>query len=417
MVTVPAPGPSSGPTGSGGGPTVVPIARALLQAGQDVRVVGTVTAGGASLGDAVRLVTIQDSSAAIEVRLPVDVRAPRVGHRLDVVGEVGRAYGAPRLNATAAKDMGIGSAILPLVLHGAPGPAHEWRLVRLDGTVAELHRTGERWRAEVIVGRERVVVVGTPGSGVPASAIVEGHRVTVVGIVRRPYPTASDRRFTVDPRTPSDVRSGGPASIGGVDGAASDAVAAGGPGSQVGTAGPIDLDLADLADHLGAIVRVGGSVQAIDETGFTLDDGTGIGRIVLLDEAAAYLSMMAPGDVLNAVGVVAGTAAAPEIRVSDPAGIIRVDDVGAPAEQVSGADAPAAVASAPSTTRAEGLGALGPNGPIGLATLLALSLVSAAVTIARRRRGRRALALRIASRLAAIGSPRPVGDGPGRTGR
>jgi hypothetical protein len=289
--------------------------------------------------------------------------------------------------------------------------------VRLDGAVAELHRTGERWRAEVIVGRERVVVVGTPGSGVPASAIVEGHRVTVVGIVRRPYPTASDRRFTVDPRTPSDVRSGGPAAIGGVDGAAPNSVAAGGPGSQVGTAGPIDLDLADLADHLGAIVRVGGSVQAIDETGFTLDDGTGIGRILLLDEAAAYLSMMAPGDVLNAVGVVGGTAAAPVIRVSDPAGIIRVDDVGASAEQEPGADAPAGGESAPSATRAEGLGALGPNGSVGLATLLALSVVSAAVTIVRRRRGRRALALRMARRLAAIGAPRPVRDGPGRTGR
>jgi hypothetical protein len=116
--------------------------------------------------------------------------------------------------------------------------------------------------------------------------------------------------------------------------------------------------------------------------------------------------------VLNAVGRVAGTTAAPEIRVSDPAGIIRVDDVGATAIPEPSAGSPAVVEPPPSATRADGLGAvLGPNGAVGLGTLLVLSLASAAVTIARRRRGRRALARRVSSRLAAIVSPRPVGGG------
>jgi hypothetical protein len=416
VVTAPAPGPSTGPSGSGGGLTVLPIARALLQGGQDVRVVGTVTAGGASLGDPPRLVTIQDSSAAVEVRLPVDVRAPRVGHRLDIVGRIGRPYGAPRLNAAVAKDLGPGSAISPLLLHGSPGPAHEWRLVRLDGDVVGQHRTGDRWSAEVIVGRDRVVVVGTAGAGVPASAIVEGHRVTVVGIVRRPYPTASDRRFTVDPRTSSDVRSGGLSAGVGASGAGTNGTLAVGSGSPVGTAGPLDLDLAELAEHLGAVVRVGGSIQTIDDTGFTLGDGTGLGRIVLLDEAASYLSLLAPGDVLNAVGVVVGTAAGPEVRVSDPAGITRVDNVGIAAGQDPGAASPDVVEPTRPVTRAEGLGGLGSNGPVGLGILVALSVASAGVTIARWRRGRRALKLRIASRLAAIGAPRAVRGGPDGAG-
>jgi hypothetical protein len=408
VVTAPPPGSTTGPSGTGTALSVVPIARALLQPGQDVRVVGTITAGGASLGDATRLLVIQDSSAAIEVRLPAGVSAARVGHRLDVVGEVGRAYGAPRLNAAAVKDLGIGSLVAPLVLHGTPGPAHEWRLVRLDGSVVEVHRTGERWRAEVLIGGDRVVVVGTQGAGVPASAIVEGHRATIVGIVRRPYPTASDRRFTVDPRTPADVRSGGPSPVGG-SGNAGPAVIAGavGSGSAAG-GGPLDIDLADLAGHLGAVVRVGGSVQSMDDTGFTLDDGTALARVVLLDEAASYLALLAPGDILNATGVVGGTRANPEVRVSDPAGIVRVDDIGSPAGEESIAGSPPAEQADQSSTRADGVGGLlGPNGPLGVGTVLALSLASAAITIVRRRRVRRALAVRIAARLGAIGGPRP----------
>jgi hypothetical protein len=275
----------------------------------------------------------------------------------------------------------------------------------------EVHRTGERWRAEVLVGGDRLVVVGTQGAGVPASAIVEGHRVTVVGIVRRPYPTASDRRFTVDPRTPADVRSGGQSQADGSGNAGPTAIAgAGGSGSAAG-GGPLDLDLAELASHRGAVVRVGGSVQSIDDTGFAIDDGTALGRVVLLDEAASYLALLAPGDILNATGVVAGTPANPEVLVSDPAGIVRVDDIGSSTGEESIADSPAAEQADQSSTRADGVGGLlGPNGPLGVGTVLALSLASAAITIVRRRRVRRALAVRIAARLEAIGGPRPGGE-------
>jgi hypothetical protein len=286
----------------------------------------------------------------------------------------------------------------------------------MDGTVLEVHRTGERWRAEVLVGRDRVVAVGTPGSGVPASAIVEGHRVTIVGIVRRPYPTASDRRFSVDPRSRTDVRSGGPAP-GGEAGDADQAAVPGsaGPASQGGD-GPLDLDLADLADHLGATVRVGGSIVSLDDAGFVLDDGTGLGRVLLLGEAASHLSVLAPGDMLNAIGVVGGTAADPEVRVSDPAGILRLDDLGTSTGEETPDGPPKGSQPIQSSTRADGLGGLlGPNGQVGLGTVLALSLASAALTIARRRRSRRALAVRIAARLGQIRGPRP-GDDRGREG-
>jgi hypothetical protein len=286
--------------------------------------------------------------------------------------------------------------------------------VRLDGGVVEVHRTGERWRAEVLVGGDRVVVVGTQGAGVPASAIVAGHRGTIVGIVRRPYPTASDRRFTVDPRMPADVRSGGPSPAGGSGTAGPVAIAGAAVSGSPAGGGPLDLDLADLAGHLGAVVRVGGSVQSIDDTGFSLDDGTAMGRVVLLDEAASYLALLAPGDILNATGVVAGTRTNPEVRVADPAGIVRVDDIASSPGEASIGGSPAAEQAGQSSTRADGVGGwLGPTGQLGLGTLLALSLASAAITIVRRRRIRRALAVRIAARLGTIGG-QPTGVEAGR---
>ena len=40
----------------------------------------------------------------------------------------------------------------PLDLRVAPSAAHEWRLVRVRGDVVEVHRSGDRWQAELLVG-------------------------------------------------------------------------------------------------------------------------------------------------------------------------------------------------------------------------------------------------------------------------
>ncbi len=87
-----------------------------------------------------------------------------------------------------------------------PGAAHEWRLVTVSGRVLSVNKLGDRWRAEIAVGKDHVVVVGQPGAGIPSTTLVEGRTATVIGIARRPAPTASDHRFAVTPRFPADVR-------------------------------------------------------------------------------------------------------------------------------------------------------------------------------------------------------------------
>ena len=54
-----------------------------------------------------RRIVIQDGTGAIEVRLPSRCRPhPRRGGGSGSTGEVGRAYDAPRIRATAITDLG-----------------------------------------------------------------------------------------------------------------------------------------------------------------------------------------------------------------------------------------------------------------------------------------------------------------------
>ena len=50
-----------------------------------------------------RRIVVQDASAAIELLLPSDSGAPPVGSRIHAEGQVGLAYGAPRLRAEVAR--------------------------------------------------------------------------------------------------------------------------------------------------------------------------------------------------------------------------------------------------------------------------------------------------------------------------
>ncbi len=143
--------------------------------------------------------------AAIEVRLPNGISAPSIGRRLRVVGKVGRAYDAPRIVATVVTDLGAAPAPTPRSLGGAPSVAVEWRLVRVSGTIVDIHKLGDRWRAELRVGSARVVISGLAGAHIPATSLIEGRRATIVGIARRPYPGSADRRFAVVPRSSADV--------------------------------------------------------------------------------------------------------------------------------------------------------------------------------------------------------------------
>ena len=411
-----APGTSAPPSTSTGTTT---IARALGQQGL-VAISGVVTAPATLLDATGRRIVVQDGSGAVEVLVPPGSTAPSVGTSVRVVGTMGRAYGAPRLGATALTAGGRGSQPQPIVLHAGPSEQHEWRLVRIKGTVSKVSKLGERWRAEIRVGGTEVVVTGQAGAGIAHDVLTEDAVATVVGIVRRPYPTASDQRFTILPRFASDVgTTGRPASARNVNGT---------PGSSGGrnatspttipqatsptSAAFRNADLVDLANLVGQDVRVGGLVIDLVPEGFTLDDGTGSGTVHLLDEAAELVALVEPGDAVNATGTVELLADGPVVVVRAAAGLSLAGDIGGPAPSAAPRTEPTATSmpGPDAGSTAAGLGDL-PDATPGLAgvgTILAVTMLSIAVTGLRRWQARRRLAVRVATRLAQFAGAAPV---------
>jgi outer membrane biosynthesis protein TonB len=414
----PTPGPSASPgaTAASDG-SVIAIAEAIRRGEGTVTVEGLVTTAPTLLDATGRRIVIEDRSAGLEVLLSTDTKAPAVGARIRVAGTIGRAYDAPRLKAASVTVTAVGARPLPLDLRAAPTAAHEWRLVRVSGTIADVRKLGDRWRAELAVGSERVVITGLSGAGIPVTALAEGRRATITGIARRPYPGASDRRWSIVPRGPGDLvigSAGGPATAGGT---AADPSA--GPGAAAsGATSTEDVDLADLADHVGEVVRVGGLVTELQPDGFGLDDGTAIGRVVVTGAAAEYLPLIEPGDALNATGRVTEDGEGFSVLVDDPAGIARVGDTTAgvlepaPGGGEAGPGAAAgAIGQRPSRLAGGLLGIEGP-GAVGLLGMALLSAASLAVTLLRRQRSRRLVAARVAARLAAVAALPAAERGP-----
>jgi DNA/RNA endonuclease YhcR with UshA esterase domain len=381
-----------------------------------VLVEGVVTAPASLLDTTGRRIVIQDGTAAIEVLLPKDRPAPRTGRRIRVEGRIGTAYGSPRLRAESLDDRGAGAEPSPRVLHGAIATGLAWRLVRVEGRIEDVRKLGDRWRAEIGVGRDRIVIVGQPGAGIPAAALVEGRTATIAGIVRLAFPTATDRRPSVLPRTRADVRvSVGGAATAGSSGATSGAAGPGtGPGGGTTATGAVaspsvpDADLSALASSEGRTVRVGGLVRAVRADGFELDDGTATGRVVLVGDAAAWIALIEPGDAINVVGRVERRDGALAVVVEDPATIALGSDLpaaGASDPPRIGPDDGSTASGIPGHERHAGLadGLLAsPGAGAGLATLAGLGLTSLAVTFLRRRHAQRLLASRIAVRLGAV---------------
>ena len=272
----PSPGASGSPSGpSAGGNGAIAIAAAIVSRSGTVTVEGSVICGPRLLDSTARRIVVEDLTGAVEILLPKDRPAPSIGSRVRVTGEIGRAYGAPRIAATSVTVLGSAS-VAPLDMRVAPGTAHEWRLVRVRGDIVDMHRSGDRWAAELLVAGQRVPIVGLAGAAIPASAVIEGRTATIVGMVRRPYPTATDRRFAIVPRSAADVTIGGPSD----DATSSGSTTPGGPGGNSGASAgpsgfpgsagglgpggtPVDVDLVTLDDHAGALVRVGGLVEDI----------------------------------------------------------------------------------------------------------------------------------------------------------
>jgi hypothetical protein len=406
------------------------VAAALKITDRDVAIQAVVTASGTLLDTTGRRVVVQDATGAIEVLLPKDVPAPMLGTRIRAEGRVGSAYGAPRLRADALERLGSGTRPAPLRIRGPLTRAHTWRLVAISGRVDDVRKLGDRWRAEVVVGAARLVVIGQPGARIPVQAVIEGRSIEVVGIVRAPYPSASDRRSTILPRSMGDISVGGAASGGATGGATSaggpsDAgIAAGSGGMSAGASAPtdtadvLDADLIDLASVLGTTVRVGGLVLDVRSDGFTLDDGTTHAPVILRGDAADWIPLVEPEDAINVIGraerVDDGALA---VVVTDPAGIVLGSDpttlTGAGVAPTAGASATAADAKPRTAGFGDGLGIV-PGAGAGLLSVAGISLASVAVTLLRRRQARRLVASRVAARLSAIAGPdpssRPSGD-------
>jgi hypothetical protein len=416
LTAAPSPSPSATPTPTASAaPGTEPIATARLKDGATVTVVGTVTAPTTLLDASGRRAVIEDATGAIELYLAAPNAAVRVGSRLRVTGTVGRAWGAPRLHADTVTALGAATPPV-LALRAAPGAASEWRLVRVSGTVKSVHKSGDRWVAELDAGAYTVPILALAGAGIPATALVEGRQATVTGIVRRPYPTASDRRYAIVPRSAADVVLGA-ASASAPAGSPMAIVPAssGGPGaSGQGGAGPAadaaapSADLRDLVQRVGQRVRVGGLVTELSATGFRLDDGTATASIVLGGSAADLAALVAPGDALDAVGRVE-LRGAPVLVVEDPGDITLVGDLGGADPSASGAGAAQAAmglgSAAPDLGHLTGVGGRS-DAPAttGLAILaVTLAIVGGALAVANRRvRARRATAARLRRRLAAL---------------
>jgi hypothetical protein len=416
LTLIAAPSTTPGPSGSPGGTPgasdggEISIADAIHRGEGSVTVTGLITTRADLLDATGRRIVIEDRSAGIEVLLPTDTTAPAVGTRVRVSGTVGRAYDAPRLRADGITVVAIGARPLALDLDHAPTAAQEWRLVRIRGVVAEVHKLGDRWRAELFVAGERIVVSGLAGAKIAASMLVEGRTATVVGIARRPYPGATDRRWSVAPRSPADVAVSAAGASGGPDGLATASAGVAGSGTGGAPATP-NIDLVDVAGHVGKLVRVGGLITELAPDGFLLDDGTAIGRITLTGDAADYLPLLEAGDAVNATGTVVGDESGLRIVVDDPAGLVRVGDPSADGLDAAsvvpngGATALGAGSSATRSRLAGGLLGLDGPGAAGFLGAVLVSVASLAVSLLRRHRARRQFAARVAARLAAIGRP------------
>jgi len=379
------------------------ITAAVKKIGQTVAITATVTSPTGLLDADGRRVTVEDGSGAILVRLP-EATSVRVGDKLLIIGEVGTYYGAPQLAASDAPlPVAGGKQIAPSSAKSAPIASKlEWRLVTVTGGVTAVTKDGDNWHAELAVGGGSIPVDGISRSAIPSTALVVGRSATVVGIVKRAYPTASDQRMAVVPRSTSDISLGGSVSRGnGV--AAGQPNPAKGDGSAAGTAGgedihpgagqsaanavlqPLVIAISDIANHENEMVTVGGRIDAIDGNRLLVNDDTSL--VAVRVPSTSGLAALKVGALVNARGHVTRTDEGGLEVVVDTLDSIRVlgtqTAVAAPSAiladsktQTNLGDQPLALQTSPASSTV----------PLVLGGLLVLSLAVAALGVAIARR-------------------------------
>jgi hypothetical protein len=307
----------------------------------------------------------------------------------------------------------------PLAVRGALAEAHAWRLVTVRGRIEDTRRLGDRTRAEVVVGKARLVVVAQPAVGISADALPEGATVEITGIVRLAYPNATDRRPSLLPRSSADVRvvAAAPASGSTTAAGAAGSGAASAATGSVAALDWVDADLVDLATVVGQTVRVGGLVVGLQADGFSLDDGTAVGAVVLAGSAAELLPLIEPGDAINVIGRVEDRDGEPVVVVDDAGAVALGADLGAGVVDPTAASSPSPTASEGATAGLRTAGFSDPTAGLpgfgaGLASVLLVAVVSVLVTWLRRRDARVRWQARVTARLAAIAGPDPTIGGP-----
>jgi hypothetical protein len=281
--------------------------------GDEVTILGSVTSAPGLIDSEGRRITVEDGSGGILVRLPADTPAPAVGRRIQVWGEVGTWYDAPQLEAAAGPRVRDRRLIKPVVLRRAPTEADESRLVVVVVRIEDVSKDGDTWRAEATLGAGgSLPIAGLAGSGIPSTALPEGRSATIVGIVRRAHPAATDQRYAVVPRSKADIRLGASVATGGSraggDGGTGDTSGDGdgsGAGRRSGSDGdgaPQPATFRSLEEHVDRMVRVGGRLERAEGSRLQLHDGTASGVVRLPDDSVSFVSSLVIGEVVNVTG-------------------------------------------------------------------------------------------------------------------
>ena len=278
---------------------------------------------------------------AIELYLARADASMPAGVRVRATGMVGRAWGAPRLRVDAVRVLGPRE---PAVhdLRVAPGAATEWRLVRVRGTLADVHRSATAGPPSSSPMGSGSRSSACPAAGSRPRRSTEGRTATVTGhrqaalpdgdgpAVRGRAALGRDLALGVRPRRVHRTRgaAGGrpPARPRRERLAAARRSGAPAPPAHPRRPGA-DVALRDLAARSGEPVRVGGLVTAVEPDAIRLDDGTATARVVLEGPAAELAALLQPGDALNATGNT-GDPRRDVLVVSDPAGVVLLGDLG-----------------------------------------------------------------------------------------
>ena len=293
--------PPPGPLPTSTGAAVLHDLSSLLgRRGSAVDVKATVTAAAGLLDINGPTIVVEDGTGAVAVVLPAGADAPGVGMRVHITGKVGSWEGGPTILATRVESQGELQAVEPDQVSGALGSLAEWHLVRVCGRIQRVTHVGSRWRVEVLINDQLVVVLGEPAAGISIPSSSTGRLAMVTGIVRRS--TSNSAEFQLLPRSPLDLRLGpaGAASAvsttsgGNIAGLSVVATASGGLAGGV-------IGIESLADHLGLDVTVVGLVIATGGGEVTIVDGTGEARIGG-PSAAEALSLLEPGDAVEVRG-------------------------------------------------------------------------------------------------------------------